>query len=820
MPKAKAAVLERSRRSTAGKRMQSLMGKAQEDDDAFWSHSIWSEGGGGFSNGRKRRRGDDDDSSSSSGSDSDSISDGEGSFRMSDEESEAAVDQFDSDFDESESEDEEEGGEGAAERELIAEERRAKGAQRKKRQQVAFQGKGSSGGRELMKKKKGQMTKRGPTGEGWNAGLVLNWPAPAAPSVESGQAFLAKPAAITQLSAPVELSSTLPAQLSPPKPQHAEATKPTSSAPISTKTKPKNAVKSAAVPRHNLRGGTAKSEPKPASTAKVTQQHRAVVIEKKTPKPRITQEELIIEAIKTTEMENAKWLSTRKRVKEEAVHRENAATSKTITHNPAFRFHSRRGCNNTLTFMDMDHLPDILTRSRPKKAGVSDTTSTTMRSPRKRRADSAASQDSSSSPDTEVKQKTKCVITGKVARYRDPKTMMGYYDLDAFKELRRRLDAGELPKKEKKKKVSSKQPAKRKAPSLGDGAAMIATLSSTGTDVKVKIKVGNDFILPPPEPAEKKKDEKKKEEVEDRTPNKPRWDDASENMYAKSFSSKKRRRSSNTSQNSDTSQKELGQPKSASDATGKIDVSSQNGNSNDVPTVQSANMPSTATAAVSEKPTNGATVKPESGAPSAAVPPKKSTVELKPTSAELNTFMQSWISLPENKNNLMPSLQQKQQIMEEIGVDKKRLEGWFYRTRKKMKQENPPDITSSLDTKPAPQMTVGGHVAELPSNSEVKAELRVEIPAENQVAKPAEKEVESSQKDQNDNSESKCTSTSQSHEQSNGSNQIAKPLAVDKNDKNDAQMPLLPTNGSKKCEHTPSKQIQNMISKQSEIQTT
>lgn len=799
--------------------MQSLMGKAQEDDDAFWSHSIWSEGGGGFSSGRKRRRGDDDDdgSSSSSGSDSDSISDGEGSFRMSDEESEAAVDQFDSDFDESESEDEEEGGEGAAERELMAEERRAKSAQRKKMQKVAFQGKGSSGGRELMKKKKGQMTKRGPAGEGWNAGLVLNWPAPPVPSVESGQAVLAKPAAITQSSVPISAPS-LPAQQSPSKPQHAEATKPTPPVPISSQPKPKTAGKSAEVGRHNLRGGTAKSEPKPAFPAKATQQQRAAVIEKKTPKPRITQEELIIEAIKSTEIENAKWLSTRKRVKEEAVHRENAATSKTITHNPVYRFHSRRGCNNTLTFMDMDHLPDILTRSRPRKASASDTTTTTMRSPRKRRADSAASQESSSSPDIEIEQKTKCIITGKVARYRDPKTMLGYYDLDAFKELRRRLDAGELPKNEKKKKkVSTNQPTKRKAPSLVDGAPAIAKLSSTGNEVKVKIKVGDVFVLPTPKAAEKKKVEKKKEKAEDRTPNKPRWDDASENMYAKSFSSQKRRRSSNIPQNSDTSQQELGQPKSASGVTGKIDASSQNGNQvnlTDVPTVQSATMPANVSGAGSEKPTNGATVILEKGA-SGAVPPKKSNVELKPTSVELNTFMQSWISRPENKNNLMPSLQQKQQIMEEIGVDKKRLEGWFYRTRKKMKQENPPDITSSLDTKLAPQIAVGGQVAELPtsSNAEVKAEPQVEKPAENQVYKPAEK-------DQKDNSESKCTSTSKSHDQSNGANQIGKASSVDKHDKNDAQMPLLPTNGSKKCEQTPSKQIQNMISKQSEIQTT
>ena len=73
-------------------------------------------------------------------------------------------------------------------------------------------------------------------------------------------------------------------------------------------------------------------------------------------KPRFTQEELIIEAIKSTEMENSKWLSARKRVKEEEAYLENAMTkAKTITHNPVSRFHSRRGCNNTLTFMDMDH---------------------------------------------------------------------------------------------------------------------------------------------------------------------------------------------------------------------------------------------------------------------------------------------------------------------------------------------------------------------------------------------------------------------------------------------------------------------------------
>ena len=129
--------------------MSSLIGKAQEDDDAFWSHGIWSEAGGGFADGRSRKRRRDEEAESSSGEEEegsggegvgvggggedededededeeDSASDGEGSYRMSDEDSAAAADQFDSDFDESESDEgggrggrRGRGGEGAARR--------------------------------------------------------------------------------------------------------------------------------------------------------------------------------------------------------------------------------------------------------------------------------------------------------------------------------------------------------------------------------------------------------------------------------------------------------------------------------------------------------------------------------------------------------------------------------------------------------------------------------------------------------------------------------------------------------------------------------
>ena len=62
------AVAGRSRRSTAGKRMGTLVGKAQEEDEEFWNHSTWNEAS--------------DDSENES-------------FRSSYEDSEAKKDQFD-----------------------------------------------------------------------------------------------------------------------------------------------------------------------------------------------------------------------------------------------------------------------------------------------------------------------------------------------------------------------------------------------------------------------------------------------------------------------------------------------------------------------------------------------------------------------------------------------------------------------------------------------------------------------------------------------------------------------------------------------------
>ncbi|KAL9181298.1 hypothetical protein ACHAXT_010103 [Thalassiosira profunda] len=516
MPKPKAAVLQRARRSTAGKRMSSLVGQAQDDDDAFWSHSIWSETGGGFSDkGSRKRRRDEGDSSSSSesdGSDEGSVSDGEGSFRMSDEDSAEAVDQFDSDFDESESEEEVDNEE---ERELLAEERRAKASKRKKNQRLGVP-KRSSAGRDLMgKKKTGKMTKRGPLGEGWNQGLVLNWPPPtgAVAPVAGAKPAMAPasppPGGLNSVSAVVPVpgaraSAAIPAAL-PIQPQYIP---------------PKPAGKPA------LRTGAPSAPPaigRPKQSKPV-----APPAKKKPAQPKITQEEMILESIQSTETDNSKWLNARKRSKEEAAQLEKAAAAgkakSSLHQKPVSRFYSRRGRTNTLTFMDMDQLPEILTRksARPRGASTGSPHSSVL-SPRRKR--SASETSAPPTPEVEKKQE-KCAITGKVARYRDPKTKLGYYDVDAYKELKRRIESGEMvipkAKTKAKPKPAPKKQKKMNGPSEGMTAranagkgtinlgatkshvplqpgkpTLVAARAPPAADVKVRVTQGGCPVSPP-----------------------------------------------------------------------------------------------------------------------------------------------------------------------------------------------------------------------------------------------------------------------------------------------------------------------------------
>ncbi len=82
------ATVQRERRTTAGKRMTSLVGKALEKDESFWNHDTWAAKGSGANGG------DGEDDGSDSGNDS---------CRESDEDSELRQDEFESDFNDSES---------------------------------------------------------------------------------------------------------------------------------------------------------------------------------------------------------------------------------------------------------------------------------------------------------------------------------------------------------------------------------------------------------------------------------------------------------------------------------------------------------------------------------------------------------------------------------------------------------------------------------------------------------------------------------------------------------------------------------------------
>ncbi|KAL3756651.1 hypothetical protein ACHAWU_002554 [Discostella pseudostelligera] len=565
-PKIKAAVLDRPRRSTAGQRLSSLVGKAQEEDETFWSHSIWNEKGGGFADNKrkkKRRRRNDDDgdgddedeeeseSSSSEGEGSsngnndedESDDDGEGSYRMSEDDSSMAQDQFDSDFDESESDDDEVTGEdgearmGEEEYELLAEERRdAANLKRKKNQRFSLSAvpplpsTAAAAGRQMGKKKgkKGasssSSSKRGPMGTGLNEGLVLNWNAPQyplpsrqslgagamiglpAPSTSTPSTSTTMPIPSTMTVPTLSQSSELPTMSIPP--GATTVTQPISERPplsSSDDAQQRNdGILAQPQPIHNLRTSSlpsssavvtaaplkSASSVKPPSPTKRQQQKQLIITKqqqqqqsiserKQSQRRQYTQEELILEAVQCTETTNAKWLHARQRSKEEAATLEKSSEKSTkhsnTNHKLVSRFYSRRGCNNTLTFMDMDHLPEILVRGggghHPRRARASSFSSSNhtsiagpIASPSSRPLVGATStsleanesmqqhppsppssqQHRSPNNDTPERNHEKCIITGKIAKYRDPKSMLGYHDIEAYKELKRKLESGEI----------------------------------------------------------------------------------------------------------------------------------------------------------------------------------------------------------------------------------------------------------------------------------------------------------------------------------------------------------------------------------------
>ena len=496
MPTAKAAVLERSRRSTAGKRMSSLVGKAQEDDDTFWAHSIWSETGGGFSKGgggvgsRKRRRDDESTTSSvsedeeSDGEESASESEGEGSYRLSDDDPGADVDQFDSDFGESETEDE--GGESEdEERELRAEERRQAAASKRKKSNSLVS---KTTGREF--RKNSLFAKRGPVGKGLNEGLVLNLQPPSA--VIGGASGLKRERAQQTISASPQI-------------QHQQF--------VSNRARKTNevhlerrclkatklATEEMECAKRHARVSTESDTKTPSNAAQSRQGAIAADNDRKrrTIKRHFTQEQMIFESIKTTEPDNNKWLSSRKRGKEEAAQFDRALVTgrgrSSLNQKPVSRFHSRRGCTNTLTFMDMDRLPEILTRQR--SGGLVEKSAS-----RKRLREKDTEQTISAAVRSEGP--LICVITGKVAKYRDPKTLLGYHDLEALKELKRRRQSGELrlpsePPTAKNERVRKPQASSKAASNKHFALSATNRLEPTRPDVLVIVTQKGIPVSPP-----------------------------------------------------------------------------------------------------------------------------------------------------------------------------------------------------------------------------------------------------------------------------------------------------------------------------------
>eukprot|EP00536_Pseudo-nitzschia_multiseries_P001642 jgi/Psemu1/283167/fgenesh1_pg.21_\ len=166
-------------------------------------------------------------------------------------------------------------------------------------------------------------------------------------------------------------------------------------------------------------------------------------------------EELLLEAVHETEPENQRWLYGRKRVQDQNDREKDSNASglrdryrgKKIIQ----KFHSRRGCLITLTFPEMDSVPEILTRRQQP----------TQQHPNQRAVQGAQQHSqqisqtipSMSSKELELQEKQnqskRCVITGKPGVYRDPITKHAYHDIAAFKELRKRYKNGEPIEKER-----------------------------------------------------------------------------------------------------------------------------------------------------------------------------------------------------------------------------------------------------------------------------------------------------------------------------------------------------------------------------------
>jgi len=363
----------------------------------------------------------------------DEISDG--SYDVADERREDTVDHFDSDFNESE--------ESSDEEEVQAEEEEKVGTKRKAYREPT---RSSATAKKMYKKDKHGVRRHVMAGKGINAGLVLGkgMPPPKQKPVPQQQ----EPQPVAQTKVKRRTASTAPII-----------------APSSRTLRAKTVVKS--FEAQSKRAST-------ATQAKSATQSKKGSSKKQRHRRHFTQEELLVECASVTEPENERWIMSRKREQAQidAHHAAlNAGNRRGNTYQ--MRFHSRRGCFNTLTFPSVDLMPEILKnakkhiRVQQQEASVKvlDNTSIT-----------ATKGNNKKKKKTSQPPSRACVITGKAGRYRDPKTNMRYHDVAAFKELRRRLEAGE-PLKTKIKVKAPPRSSKSKSASNAAAASATATTS-------------------------------------------------------------------------------------------------------------------------------------------------------------------------------------------------------------------------------------------------------------------------------------------------------------------------------------------------------
>lgn len=325
--------------------------------------------------------------------DDDEISDADASYDVEEEKKEDIVDRFDSDFNDSESSEEEDNGQ--EDEELARAEREGRSKKAVYSEPVTSRKK-----KGMYKKDKYGVRRHIMAGDGANAGLVLGMP---------GKKLGKRPVA----SATAAVSSSYGAVTAPATAVARVATKKQVIVPTQRTLRAKTIVKSVEAQTKLNKQKDASAKRKAALKNKGGASSSS---SKKSKKRKFTQEELLVEAATITEPENELWILARKRERAQAeIEFENSMISKK---NSSFgcRFRSKRGYFNTLTFPSVDQMPEIFKRPHNPQKLIKTT-------------------------------KSLCAISGKPARYRDPKTGMPYHDLAAFKELRRRHERNEPVKK-------------------------------------------------------------------------------------------------------------------------------------------------------------------------------------------------------------------------------------------------------------------------------------------------------------------------------------------------------------------------------------